>query len=98
MFRSPTDCRNASASAWLIRLRRTPDKKKGAKLYVEGQIVTRKWNDKGHDNYTTEIVLKGYNGTIELLDSKPAESSQPAANDAAPIDEGYADFEADIAF
>lgn len=70
--------------------------KKGSKLYVEGQLATRKWSDdKGHDNYTTEVVLKGYGGTIELLDSKSAGTTQPAPAEAAPIDESYAEFEED---
>lgn len=72
--------------------------KKGAKLYVEGQLSTRKWTDKaGHENSTTEIVLQGFSGTIILLDRKPAESSQPAS-EGAPLDESYADREADIPF
>ena len=45
--------------------------KKGSKLYVEGQIETRKWTDKeGKDNYTTEIVIKPFKGELTLLDSK----------------------------
>ena len=64
--------------------------KKGAKLYVEGQLSTRMWEDKtGHTNYSTEIVIKSFGGTIELLDRKPAASSAPA-HDAAPIDETFA--------
>lgn len=65
--------------------------KKGAKLYVEGQLATRKWTDrKGHDNYTTEIVIKNFGGTIELLDRKPAEAAEPAAPYEAPADDLYA--------
>lgn len=45
--------------------------KKGSKLFIEGQIETRKYQDKdGQDRYTTEIVLKAYNGTIKMLDGK----------------------------
>lgn len=45
--------------------------KKGTKLYIEGQLETRKWQDKdGHDKYTTEIVLRPYRGEITLLGSK----------------------------
>lgn len=41
---------------------------KGSKLYVEGQIVTRKWQDKdGNDKYSTEIILQPFNGTIQML-------------------------------
>jgi single-strand DNA-binding protein len=45
--------------------------KKGSKLYIEGQLQTRKWTDKdGADKYTTEIVLQGFNSTIQLLGGK----------------------------
>ncbi len=44
--------------------------KKGSKLYIEGQLETRKWQDKeGQDRYTTEIVLRNFNSTLTLLDS-----------------------------
>lgn len=44
--------------------------KKGAKLYVEGQLQTRKWQDQtGNDRYSTEIVLQGFNATLTMLDS-----------------------------
>jgi single-strand DNA-binding protein len=48
---------------------------KGAKVYVEGQIRTRKWQDQsGADRYSTEIHLTPYNGEIKFLDSrKPGE-------------------------
>ncbi len=43
--------------------------KKGSKVYVEGQLQTRKWQDQqGNDRYSTEIVLRGYNGTLTMLD------------------------------
>jgi len=45
--------------------------KKGSKVYVEGQIQTRKWADKdGNDRYTTEIVLQKFRGELQLLDSR----------------------------
>ena len=45
--------------------------KKGSKVYVEGQLATRKWQDKdGNDRYSTEIVLQGFNGTLTLLDGR----------------------------
>ena len=45
--------------------------KKGSKLYVEGQLQTRKWQDQsGNDRYSTEVVLQAYGGTITLLDSR----------------------------
>jgi len=45
--------------------------KKGAKVYIEGQIQTRKWQDQsGQDRYSTEIVLQGFNSTLTMLDSR----------------------------
>jgi len=45
--------------------------KKGSKLYIEGKLQTRKWQDRdGNDKYTTEIVLQGYGGNLTLLDSR----------------------------
>ncbi len=45
--------------------------KKGAKLYIEGQLQTRKWQDKdGQDRYSTEVVLQGFNSTLTMLDSR----------------------------
>jgi single-strand DNA-binding protein len=42
--------------------------KKGSQCYIEGQIKTRKWQDKeGNDRYTTEVVLQGFNGSLTLL-------------------------------
>lgn len=47
--------------------------KKGAKVYIEGQIQTRKWQDQsGQDRYSTEIVLQGFNSTLTMLDSRNA--------------------------
>ena len=43
--------------------------RKGSKVYVEGQLQTRKWQDQnGQDRYSTEIVLRGFNGTLTMLD------------------------------
>lgn len=45
--------------------------KKGSKLYIEGQLQTRKWTDSnGVEKYTTEVVLQNYNSTLQMLDSK----------------------------
>ena len=43
--------------------------KKGAQVYIEGQLSTRKWKDEqtGQDKYSTEIVLQGYNSTLTML-------------------------------
>jgi single-strand DNA-binding protein len=46
--------------------------RKGAKVYVEGQLETRKWQDQsGQDRYATEVVLRAYGGSLTLLDGKP---------------------------
>lgn len=45
--------------------------KKGAKVYVEGQLQTRKWADKdGQEKYSTEVVLQGFNATLVMLSGK----------------------------
>lgn len=45
--------------------------KKGSKVYLEGQLETRKWQDKdGNDRYTTEVVLRNFNSSMVLLDSR----------------------------
>lgn len=45
--------------------------KKGSKVYIEGALQTRKWQDQnGQDRYSTEVVLQGFNSTLTLLDSR----------------------------
>ncbi len=45
--------------------------RKGSKVYIEGQLETRKWQDQsGQDRYTTEVVMRPYNGTLTLLDGR----------------------------
>ena len=46
--------------------------KKGANVYVEGQLSTRKWRDEktGQDKFATDIVLQGYNSSLTMLDSR----------------------------
>ena len=45
--------------------------KKGSKLYIEGSLQTRKWQDKnGKDCYSTEVVLQGFGSTLQLLDKR----------------------------
>ncbi|MBA6349590.1 single-stranded DNA-binding protein [Colwellia sp. BRX8-9] len=45
--------------------------KKGSKVYIEGSLQTRKWaNQQGQDQYTTEIVVQGFNGSMQMLDSR----------------------------
>lgn len=45
--------------------------RKGSKVYVEGQLQTRKWTDQsGQEKYSTEVVLQGFNATLTMLDGK----------------------------
>jgi single-strand DNA-binding protein len=45
--------------------------KKGSKLYIEGQLQTRKWQNKeGQDQYSTEVVLQGFGATLTMLDGR----------------------------
>jgi single-strand DNA-binding protein len=45
--------------------------KKGSKVYLEGALQTRKWTDKeGHDKYSTEVVLQGFNSQLTMLDTR----------------------------
>ncbi len=77
--------------------------RKGGKVYLEGQLQTRKWNDaSGVEKYTTEIVLSKFRGELVMLDSKgsseggsmPAYSQSPSMSDhssepksAPPLDD-----------
>ena len=48
--------------------------KKGSKVYLEGSLQTRKWtNQQGQEQYTTEIVLQGFNGVMQMLDGKSSQ-------------------------
>ena len=50
--------------------------KKGSKVYIEGQLETRKWQDKdGNDRYTTDVVLRNFNSSMVLLDSREGAGS-----------------------
>ena len=45
--------------------------RKGSKIYLEGQLQTRKWQDQnGQDRYSTEVVLQGFNSTLTMLDGR----------------------------
>lgn len=72
--------------------------KKGSKVFVEGQLQTRKWQDQsGADRYSTEVVLRGFGGTLTMLDSKPSDGGgyTPApASSPPPVD----DLDDDIPF
>lgn len=63
--------------------------KKGSKVYIEGQIETRKWIDQsGVEKYTTEIVLRQFNGVISMLDPKKSSDAETSRyNQAQPKSE-----------
>lgn len=83
--------------------------RKGSKVYIEGQLQTRKWEDtNGGERYTTEIVLQNFNGNLTLLDSK-GDGAPAGGNDVfsgAPSGAGWdagaaapsADLDDDIPF
>lgn len=63
--------------------------RKGSKVYIEGQLETRKWQDQsGQDRYSTEIVLRPYKGELTLLDGKSEGGAQYREHDA-PQGDGY---------
>ena len=56
--------------------------KKGAKVYIEGQLQTRKWQGQdGQDRYSTEVVLQGFNSTLTMLDSRGGGGGQGMQDD-----------------
>jgi single-strand DNA-binding protein len=60
--------------------------KKGAKVYIEGSLQTRKWQGQdGQDRYTTEVVLQGFNSVLTMLDAR---GGGTGASAAMPEDEG----------
>lgn len=59
--------------------------KKGSKVYIEGALQTRKWQDQsGQEKYTTEVVLQGFNGTLTMLDGKGGEGGGSSNYNEAP--------------
>jgi single-strand DNA-binding protein len=57
---------------------------KGSKVYVEGKLQTRKWQDQsGQDRYTTEVVISGFNGTLQMLDRRD-DSNSPMQPQSQP--------------
>jgi len=86
--------------------------KKGSKVYLEGQLQTRKWQDQsGQDRYSTEVVLQGFNSNLTMLDSRgegggmgggmsrDMGGSRPAAAASAAADDfGGGDFDDEVPF
>jgi len=64
--------------------------KKGSKVYLEGSLQTRKWtNPQGQDQYTTEIVLQGFNGVMQMLDGKSSNQGGFQGQQAPQQQGGY---------
>lgn len=62
--------------------------KKGSKVYIQGQLQTRKWQDQsGADRYSTEVVIQGLGGTLTMLDG--ASGGNRDAGYQAPATDGY---------
>lgn len=65
---------------------------KGSKVYVEGKLQTRKWQDQsGADRYSTEVIVSGFNGTLQMLDRRdnadapaPQQAAAPTQQQTAP--------------
>ena len=63
--------------------------RKGSKVYIEGQLETRKWQDQsGQDRYTTEVVLRPYSSTLTMLDSR-GDSGSPGGYVGGSNDSNY---------
>ncbi|MDR2412112.1 MAG: single-stranded DNA-binding protein [Holosporales bacterium] len=81
---------------------------KGSKVYIEGQLQTRRWQDaNGVERYTTEIIVARYRGELTILDGRsttsPGGTERGGSNSSAPTDNGtveepLADFDDDIPF
>ena len=62
--------------------------RKGSKVYIEGQLQTRKWQDKsGNDRYSTEVAVQGFSGTLKMLDG--ANNSGGGGGASGGYDSGY---------
>lgn len=64
--------------------------RKGSKVYLEGSLQTRKWQDaSGADKYSTEIVLQGFNSVLTMLDAPTGQGEAQASRRPVKGDEGY---------
>ena len=70
--------------------------KKGSKVYVEGQLQTRKWTDKdGQEKYSTEVVLQNFRGELTMLDGRGGEGGGGGGGGARGASEAPASFQRD---
>ena len=59
--------------------------RKGSKVYIEGQLETRKWQDQsGADRYSTEVVLRPFNSTLTMMDGKGGDGQQDGGYQSTP--------------
>jgi single-strand DNA-binding protein len=80
--------------------------RKGMKVFIEGQLQTRKWTDKesGQDKYTTEVVLQRFRGELQMLDSRGGSGADAANGNggasarSGPRPSAAKDFDDDIPF
>ena len=78
--------------------------RKGSKVYLEGQLQTRKWEKDGQDHYTTEVVLQGFNAALTMLDSRAGGSGDYAASNgnggnfgrSSAMDQGGGSFDREL--
>lgn len=74
--------------------------RKGSKVFVEGQLQTRKWQDQqGNDRYSTEIVVRGFGGTLTMLDGRGEGGNQSSGSTGGggPI-QSYSDMDDEVPF
>ena len=63
--------------------------RKGSKVYLEGQLQTRKWQDQsGEDRYSTEVVLQRYRGELTMLDARTSGDGEQTTTTANPSPDG----------
>ncbi len=72
--------------------------KKGAQIYVEGQLTTRKWKDEqsGQDKYSTEIVIQGYNSSLTMLGGNNQANNTPSQDNGKSIEDTSQDISKDL--
>ena len=65
--------------------------RKGSKVYLEGQLQTRKWEDQnGQERYSTEVVLQGFNSAVTMLDGRPGGGGEAVGDYGGGSDFGRA--------
>ena len=73
--------------------------RKGSKIYIEGALQTRKWQDKdGNDRQTTEVVLQKYRGELVMLDGKSAGGQSPSQQASSSESFSRDDLDSEIPF